>query len=166
MITETWLEWALHHEWEVRSDWRCVAGRRAPLGTALSGPRPSPGSTASASSTMTATIWPRLKRRRTTCSSTGQLFIPYPLHWQGPAWSPMLVSCLDNFCNICSFTINLQTEHSHTTPPNNAKPARNENGEIASCTESKRDWSGIKFYCCDEVCWYMTFGPTIWVNKI
>ena len=73
----------------------CIAGMQpAHLATALSGALPSPGSTASAWSTITATIWPPLRKRRTTCSSTGQMFIPYPLLWQGPAWSLMLVSCL------------------------------------------------------------------------
>ena len=90
---------------------------RAHLGTALSGPPPSLGSTVSVLSTMTATISPRLRKRRTMCSSTGPMFIPYPLPSQGPAWSPMLVSNLRkmftftllHFCNTL-----LLTAHPHT----------------------------------------------------
>ena len=122
MLWIHWDSWSVKGEHsimrEVCSDWSRLAGRQlARLGTALSGPPHLPGSTASASSTMTATIWPRLKKRRTTCSSTGQMFIPYPLHWQGPAWLPMLVSRLNNFCNICSCTTLIFTHSWLTASP-------------------------------------------------
>ena len=89
---------------------------RAHLGTALSGPPPSLGSTVSVLSTMTATISPRLRKRRTMCSSTGPMFIPYPLPSQGPAWSPMLVSNLKKIatCSLLHFcTFATQQEKTH-----------------------------------------------------